>query len=153
MPLSLRRGRVSAILESHEALVRLRDAAYDVVILDMKMPRKEGIEVLRDLQSFPEHPQVIVMTGFQDGIRDRIISANPHLLVFQSGTGGLADADTVAGRVKAIPGVRSATPFVLQQALFTSPGGEAHGGLIRGVDLGSAALRQVICAASSSGTS
>ena len=26
-----------------------------------------------------------VMTGFQDGIRDRIISANPHLLVFQSG--------------------------------------------------------------------
>ena len=37
-----------------------------------------------------------VMTGFQDGIRDRIISANPHLLVFQSGTAGLSDADAVA---------------------------------------------------------
>src|SRR2546423_2211827 len=61
-----------------------------------------------------------VMTGFQDGIRDRIISANPHLLVFQSGGGGLADADVVAGRVKAVPGGRSATPFVIQQALFTS---------------------------------
>jgi DNA-binding NtrC family response regulator len=32
----------------------------------MKMPRKEGIEVLRELQDFPEHPQVIVMTGFQE---------------------------------------------------------------------------------------
>src|SRR5437667_83466 len=32
----------------------------------MKMPRKEGIEVLRELGAFPEHPQVIVMTGFQE---------------------------------------------------------------------------------------
>ena len=76
-----------------------------------------------------------VMTGFQDGIRDRIISANPHLLVFQGGAGGVADAAGVAARVKEVPGVRTATPFVLQQALFTGPGGEAHGGLVRGVDL------------------
>jgi len=48
------------------ALARLRAEAFDVVILDMKMPRKEGIEVLRELQEFPEHPQVIVMTGFQE---------------------------------------------------------------------------------------
>src|SRR5207245_4729971 len=48
------------------ALARLRERAYDVVILDMKMPRKEGIEVLRELGAFPEHPQVIVMTGFQE---------------------------------------------------------------------------------------
>jgi lipoprotein-releasing system permease protein len=79
-----------------------------------------------------------VMTGFQDGIRDRIISANPHLLVFQGGTAGLAEANAVAARVKEVPGVRAATPFVLQQALFSGPGGEAHGGLVRGVDLGSA---------------
>src|SRR5439155_1280414 len=63
-----------------------------------------------------------VMTGFQDGIRDKIISANPHLLIFTGG-GGLADADTVAGRVRSISGVKSATPFVLQQALFTTEGG------------------------------
>jgi lipoprotein-releasing system permease protein len=75
-----------------------------------------------------------VMTGFQDGIRDKIISANPHLLVFQSGA-GLSDADRVAERVRAVPGVRSATPFVLQQALFTTEGGGSHGGLVRGVAL------------------
>ncbi|MGH7311094.1 MAG: ABC transporter permease, partial [Candidatus Rokuibacteriota bacterium] len=76
-----------------------------------------------------------VMTGFQDSIRDKIIEANPHLLIFQAGNAGLTDADTVAERVRGVPGVRSATPFVVQQALFTSGGGGAHGGLIRGVDL------------------
>jgi lipoprotein-releasing system permease protein len=83
-----------------------------------------------------------VMTGFQDGIRDRIISANPHLLVFQSGSAGLADPATVVLRVTTVPGVRSATPFVLQQALFTSAGGDAHGGLVRGVDFDSQAVRE-----------
>jgi lipoprotein-releasing system permease protein len=76
-----------------------------------------------------------VMTGFQDSIRDKIIEANPHLLVFGLGRSGLPDAEAVAARVRAVPGVRSATPFVLQQALFAAEGGGAHGGLVRGVDL------------------
>src|SRR5438045_6419924 len=83
-----------------------------------------------------------VMTGFQDGIRDRIISANPHLLVFQSGSGGLANAAGVVARVTTVPGVRAATPFVLQQSLFTSAGGDAHGGLVRGVDFDSRVVRE-----------
>jgi lipoprotein-releasing system permease protein len=83
-----------------------------------------------------------VMTGFQDGIRDKIISANPHLLVFQTGGGGLTEPASVAGRIRRVRGVRSATPFVLQQALFTSSSGGAHGGLVRGIDLGAAAVVQ-----------
>ena len=82
---------------------------------------------------------VAVMTGFQDGIRDKIISANPHLLVFQAG-GGLADPNAVAEQVRGVPGVRAATPFVLQQALFTSEVGGAHGGLVRGVALDNPAV-------------
>src|SRR3970040_2871714 len=68
------------------------------------------------------------MTGFQEGIRDRIVAANPHLLVYQTSGAGLADADRVAARVRAIRGVRSATPFVHQQALFTVAGGGRRGG-------------------------
>ena len=83
-----------------------------------------------------------VMTGFQDGIRDKIISGNPHLLVFQGGGQGLGDAAAVAGRVRGVPGVRAATPFVLQQALFTGGGGEAHGGLVRGIDLAAPVVRE-----------
>jgi lipoprotein-releasing system permease protein len=83
-----------------------------------------------------------VMTGFQDGIREKIIAANPHLLVFQSGGTGLAHGDAVSARIREAPGVRSATPFVLQQALFTSPAGGAHGGLVRGIDLTSPVVLQ-----------
>jgi two-component system response regulator AtoC len=48
------------------ALQRIAEGAYDVVVLDMKMPRKEGIEVLRELAGTPEPPQIIVTTGFQE---------------------------------------------------------------------------------------
>ncbi|HEV8617092.1 MAG TPA: sigma-54 dependent transcriptional regulator [Methylomirabilota bacterium] len=58
--------QVEGAADGEAALTRLREIAFDVVILDMKMPRKEGIDVLRELQDFPEHPQVIVMTGFQE---------------------------------------------------------------------------------------
>jgi DNA-binding NtrC family response regulator len=62
-----RRGlETDGVGDGESALARLREGPYDVVVLDMKMPRKEGIEVLRELQDFPEHPQVIVMTGFQE---------------------------------------------------------------------------------------
>ena len=82
-----------------------------------------------------------VMTGFQDGIRDRIIAANPHLLVFQTGRPALEDAGAVSARIREVRGVRTATPFVLQQVLFTAGGTATHGGLVRGVDLGAPGVR------------
>ncbi|MBI4636503.1 MAG: sigma-54-dependent Fis family transcriptional regulator [Candidatus Rokubacteria bacterium] len=57
---------VEGVADGEAALERLREGHYDVVVLDMKMPRKEGIEVLRELGALPEQPQVIVMTGFQE---------------------------------------------------------------------------------------
>ena len=82
-----------------------------------------------------------VMTGFQDGIKDRIIAANPHILVVERGGRGVAGASEVASRVRSIRGVLSATPFVVQQALFTGQGRGATGGLLRGVDLTSPTVR------------
>ena len=87
-----------------------------------------------------------VMTGFQDGIRDRIIAANPHLLVFQAGGKSLDDAPAVAARIRNVAGVRTATPFVLQQVLFTAAGGATHGGLVRGVDLAAPGVRADVAA-------
>jgi lipoprotein-releasing system permease protein len=81
------------------------------------------------------------MTGFQSGIRDQLIAAHPHVLIMRSGGGGLTDADRIAARVAAMRGVRSATPFVDQQALFTTPDGGARGGLIRGLDFTNPAVR------------
>jgi lipoprotein-releasing system permease protein len=94
-----------------------------------------------------------VMTGFQDSIRDKIIEANPHLLIFSAGTAGLPNAPAVAEKVRTVPGVRTATPFVLQQALFTAEGGGAHGGLVRGVDLATPALLEDLRSHMKSGSS
>jgi len=85
-----------------------------------------------------------VMTGFQDGIRDKIIAANPHVLIMEAGGRGVGNGGALAERVAPVPGVVSATPFVLQQALFTSPGGGATGGLLRGVDLATPAIRSAL---------
>jgi lipoprotein-releasing system permease protein len=81
-----------------------------------------------------------VMTGFQDGIRDKIIAANPHILIFESSGRGVGDAAALAARVRGMRGVKAVTPFVLQQALFTAPGGAAQGGLLRGVDFNAAGM-------------
>ena len=62
-----RRGHeVDGVADGVTALERIAEGSYDVVVLDMKMPRKEGIEVLRELAATPESPQVLVMTGFQE---------------------------------------------------------------------------------------
>ncbi len=82
------------------------------------------------------------MTGFQSGIRDRLIAAHPHVLILQAGSGAFTDPDRVAARVAAMRGVRSATPFIDQQALFTTPEGGARGGLVRGLDFASPAVRK-----------
>src|SRR5262245_52871193 len=62
-----RKGHAAVgVPDGQAALDALRDEVPDVLLLDMKMPRVEGIEVLRALQDYPEAPQVIVMTGFQE---------------------------------------------------------------------------------------
>jgi lipoprotein-releasing system permease protein len=78
-----------------------------------------------------------VMTGFQDGIREKILSANPHVLVLEGTGRGIAEAGLLAAKIGETKGVRAATPFVLQQALFTAAGGGSTGGFLRGVDLDS----------------
>ncbi len=62
-----RRGHeVEGAADGEQALARLGEGLFDVLVLDMKMPRWEGLDVLRALAAQPEAPQVIVMTGFQD---------------------------------------------------------------------------------------
>jgi DNA-binding NtrC family response regulator len=62
-----RRGYdVDGVPDGKAALERLEEALPDVLLLDMKMPQVEGLDVLRALREMPESPQVIVLTGFQE---------------------------------------------------------------------------------------
>jgi lipoprotein-releasing system permease protein len=62
----------------------------------------------------------------------------------EAGGRGVTDGGGLAQQVAPVAGVVSATPFVLQQALFTSSSGGATGGLLRGVDLATPAVRDAV---------
>jgi two-component system response regulator AtoC len=62
-----RRGHsVTGAPDGRTALDQMAEEVPDILLLDMKMPGVAGIDVLRTLQEYPEAPQVIVMTGFQE---------------------------------------------------------------------------------------
>ena len=74
-----------------------------------------------------------VMSGFQDDLRDRILGTTSHILVFDSGGGGIENHPEVVKTIRGVDGVKSATPFILQQVMLSS-GSHAVGVVIRGID-------------------
>ena len=55
---------VSEVGDGEEATERLQEESYDVVLTDMRMPRKSGLEVLRFAKHINELTVVIMMTAF-----------------------------------------------------------------------------------------
>jgi len=47
-----------------EALEKLKDNAYDVMILDVKMPDMGGVQVLSEVKKLDPSIEVIIMTGY-----------------------------------------------------------------------------------------
>ena len=48
------------------ALRLLREAAYHVLLLDIRMPGMDGLTVLRELQRLPHPPGVLMVTAVRD---------------------------------------------------------------------------------------
>jgi DNA-binding NarL/FixJ family response regulator len=57
---------VAEAADGEEAVVAIRREQPDVVLLDLRMPRKDGLGVLRDLQRDLAVPAIIVLTTFDD---------------------------------------------------------------------------------------
>lgn len=57
---------VAEASDGDEALTVIRDAAPDVVLLDVRMPRRTGVDVLRTCQAWPSPPPTILLTTFDD---------------------------------------------------------------------------------------
>jgi len=55
--------KVEAAADGEEGLEKYRQEVFNVVLLDMRMPRMDGVEVLKQMRSESTIPEVIVFTG------------------------------------------------------------------------------------------
>ncbi|MBQ6589974.1 MAG: response regulator transcription factor [Lachnospiraceae bacterium] len=62
---------VDSVFDGEEALDHLRQNAYDAVILDIMMPKKDGLEVLREIRSDGNTAPVLLLTAKAE-IDDRV---------------------------------------------------------------------------------
>jgi len=74
-----------------------------------------------------------VMTGFKEDLRDKILGTNSHIVISDRTHDTMKDYAAVVDRVKTVPHVLAATPFLYNQVLLTSEGG-VHGVILRGID-------------------
>ncbi|WP_295430761.1 lipoprotein-releasing ABC transporter permease subunit [uncultured Thiodictyon sp.] len=73
-----------------------------------------------------------VMNGFQQEIRERILSMASHATLSDPNGGGMADWREVLEKVRAHPDVVGAAPFVEVQAMLVGPS-NVSGALVRGI--------------------
>ncbi len=57
---------VDTAVDGGEAINRIQAKVYDVILLDVRMPRVSGIEVLKFVQEYSPTTQVIILTNYAD---------------------------------------------------------------------------------------
>ncbi|WP_161976379.1 PleD family two-component system response regulator [Mycolicibacterium sp. CH28] len=61
--------------DGESAVARIKDAQPDVVVLDLLMPKKSGIEILREMQADPQTKSIPVIVATNLGQRDIVNEA------------------------------------------------------------------------------
>ena len=57
---------IDEAVDGVDAVAKIKSAAYNLVICDIKMPKKDGIEVLNFIKKFSEETNVIMISGHGD---------------------------------------------------------------------------------------
>jgi lipoprotein-releasing system permease protein len=76
-----------------------------------------------------------VMSGFQVELVSRILGVNGHITVEAYAGQKLDNYPPLVSQIRGLPDVASATPVLDGQALLSTEGGGARGGLVRGISL------------------
>jgi lipoprotein-releasing system permease protein len=76
---------------------------------------------------------IAVMTGFEEDLRDKILSTNAHVVVLSHDPDGITDTAKILAAVEGAPGVIGASPFILSQVMLTTPRG-VSGVMFNGID-------------------
>jgi len=75
---------------------------------------------------------IAVMSGAESYFTSQILGVESHVIIRRHG-GVISDYPEVIERVRSVPGVRSAAPFVYSQAMLRSASG-ISGAVVRGID-------------------
>jgi lipoprotein-releasing system permease protein len=73
------------------------------------------------------------MTGFESDLKRKILGTNSHIVVVPQFGGAIEDYRGATARVRAVPGVTAAAPFLLSQSMLGAGGG-AQGVVLRGIE-------------------
>jgi lipoprotein-releasing system permease protein len=74
-----------------------------------------------------------VMSGFQTELVSRVLGVNGHVTVEAFSGQKIQDYQALTERIRALPGVTSVVPMLDGQAMLSTEGGGARGGLVRGI--------------------
>ncbi len=107
---------ISFFLAKRYLLASRRDAQVGVVALAAFLGLLLGVAALV--------VSIALLSGFQTNIKKRLLAETPHLLVTPAGRGEFHDADRLAGKLAAVPGVASVSP-VARGRVWVSLGGQA----------------------------
>jgi len=66
--------RTVIALDGYEAVERVREAAFDVILMDIKMPGMDGVETFREIKNVDPEIAVVMMTAYavEDLIRQAL---------------------------------------------------------------------------------
>jgi CheY-like chemotaxis protein/anti-sigma regulatory factor (Ser/Thr protein kinase) len=67
---------VTAVSDGDEALECLRSGAFDLVLTDIWMPKRNGLDLLAQIRELPRHPRAVVLTS--DSTPDTLLRALRH---------------------------------------------------------------------------
>lgn len=111
-----RRTRHEVVAEARdglEAIACVRAHHPDVLVLDMRMPRADGLHVLCELHNDEFHPYVIVFSSDPSSLlRAKCMTAGADYYIEKSGSPGviLSTLDSIAARPRPKPIIRKAKP-------------------------------------------
>lgn len=69
------RFAVDVAREGDEALMLAESAPYDLIILDLMLPRRSGLEVLKELRIRDQRVPLLILSG-RDAVRDKVTGFN-----------------------------------------------------------------------------
>lgn len=81
--LRMRHLEISAARSGPEAIAAIERQGFDVVVLDLRMPEMDGIEVLRRIKEIQPRVEVVLLTGYasmESGIDGMRLGAFDYLV-------------------------------------------------------------------------